>query len=165
MRRPTGRIPTGQRKYEIQHMWQRHHEIVRLSCLGFSNKDIALKLGITPQTVSNTLNSRIAKDKVNQMRAEVDRSTTDVVAVIKELPPQAIEEVGRFLDPERNGGIKDELRLKAAHDILDRAGHAAPKEIHAKHMHAYLSADDIDEIKQRSRAAARESGILDVEAI
>lgn len=161
MRKP-GRMPTGQRKYEVQRLQQRHHEIARLSLMGFSNKDIALKLAVTPQTVSNCLNSRVIKDKVGRMRDERDTSTVNVAAVIKDLDSDAVAELARFVVPGQKEGIKDELRLKAALEILNRNGHAPPTVIHNQHLHAHMTAEDIEEIKQRSREAARNAGILDI---
>lgn len=163
MHKPRGRMPTGQRKYEVQRLHQRHHEIARLALMGFGNKDIAIKLGVTPQTVSNCLNSRVIKDKLGVMRTERDLSTVSVAAVIKDLDHAAAQELGRFVLPELNAGIKDELRLKAAMDILDRNGHAPPTVVHNQHLHAHMTAEDIEEIKQRSREAARNAGILEVE--
>src|SRR5574343_475754 len=52
-----GCIPQENRKYQIQHLWERHHQIKRLAIMGLTHKEIAKELEITPVTVSNVLNS------------------------------------------------------------------------------------------------------------
>jgi dissimilatory sulfite reductase (desulfoviridin) alpha/beta subunit len=41
--------------------------------------------------------------------------------------------------------------LKAAQDILDRAGYAAVKTIQTANIHAHLTKEDIDDIKRRAK--------------
>jgi len=152
------RVPTGRRKYNITHMWQHHHEIIRLVLMGHKPAEIAEALNITPQTVSNTVNSPLGQAKLRLMRAERDQSSVNVAAVIQDLQGDALSVVKEFVSPD--GKNKDDkLRLRAAFDLLDRGGHGAPKVIRAEHMHAHLTADDIKEIKERA-AAARNAGMV-----
>ena len=48
------------------------------------------------------------------------------------------------------------IKLKAATDILDRAGHAAVRTLRTENIHAHFTADEISDIKKR----AREVGLL-----
>ena len=45
------KLPTGNRKYQIKELWDRHHEINRRILLGQKNKEIAEDLNITEATV------------------------------------------------------------------------------------------------------------------
>ena len=155
-----GRHPTYNRKYEIQHMWDRHHEIVRMTLIGESPETIANRLGITTQTVSNTLNSRMVQDKLAILRAERDASSVDVAKAIRELAPKAITVMATLLDENNEMGVSHSVRLRAAQDMLDRNGHAAPKVIEAKHMHGVFSREDLEEIKAKGQALALESGMI-----
>jgi len=157
-----GRVPTYNRQYEVQHMWERHHEIVRMTLLGMSPTHIAEKLHITNQTVSNTLNSKIVRDKLQILRAERDASSVDVASAIKNLAPKCIEAIDGILTRE---GVSDAVRLNAAKDILDRNGHAAPKVIQTQNIHGVFSKEDLIEMKANARALAMESGIIEAEVV
>lgn len=159
------RVPTGRRKYNITHMWQHHHEILRLVLLGHKPADIAQLLGVTPQTVSNTVNSPLGRAKLALMRAERDQNSVNVAAVIKDLQGNALDVVAEFVDPEKGKNKDDRLRLKAAFDLLDRGGHAAPKVIQAQHMHAVIQPQDMVEIKRRSDAARQAGLIVEAEVV
>ena len=63
------------RKIEIKQLWQRSHEIINLSARGFKNNDIAEILNISPETVSNTLNSKLGQLKLSDIRMERDAET------------------------------------------------------------------------------------------
>lgn len=158
-----GRHPTYQREYEIQHMWERHHEIVRLTLLGHGQTEVAELLDVTPQTISNTLNSKIVRDKLQIMRAERDASTVDVAAAIKNLAPKAVQMLETFLQPDSTA--PDTIKFRAAVDMLDRNGYAAPKVIETKNLHGVFTRDDLEEIKKRGRQLALEAGILDAEVL
>ena len=153
-----GRHPTYDRKYEVQKMWERHHEIVRLTLLGNTQVDIAHMLGCTPQNVSDVLNSKIVRDKLQILRAERDASTVDVAAAIKNLAPKAVEVVDALLAKE---SCSDAVKLRAAMDILDRNGHAAPKVLHTKNLHGVFTKEDLEEIKKQGLALAIEAQVID----
>ena len=156
-----GKVPGYNRKYEIQHMWDRHHEIVRMALIGETAETISNRLGITPQTVSNTLNSRIVMDKLAILRAERDASSVDVAKAIRELAPRAVEVMATLLDVENNLGVSHSVRLNAAKDMLDRNGHAAPKVIETRNLHGVFTKDDLDDIKKKAHALAIESGMIE----
>lgn len=159
--RTQGRKPTYDRKYEIQNMWERHHEIVRLTLLGHAPKDIAHKLGVTPQTICNTLNSKIVRDKLEIMRAQRDAATVSAAQAIKDLAPKAIAIVDKILQSEL-GTVSPAVQLSAAKDILDRNGHKPPEKV--QHMHAHLTGEEIEAIKQRALAnGLRQGKVIEAE--
>lgn len=156
------RVPTGRRKYNITHLWQHHHEILRMALLGHKAAEIAAALNITPQTVSNTLNSPMGRAKLAIMRAERDQSSVNIAAAIQDIQGDALSVVKEFIDPQTSKNKDDKLRLRAAFDMLDRGGHGAPKIIRAEHMHAHLTSEDILQIKERSRAAKEAGVVVDI---
>ena len=85
------KLPSGNRKYQIKELWDRHHEINRRILLGQKNKEIAEDLNISEATVSYTKNSKLAQDELNVLKAARDASSVDVARQIKEIAPRALE--------------------------------------------------------------------------
>lgn len=149
-----GRLPSPNgRKYQIQHMWDLHHEICRLALLGMKHVEIAESLGVTPATVGNTLGSELVKKQMMIMRGARDASSVDVAKRIQEMLPEALEVLDTIL---KNENASASVRSNIAQDLLDRGGHGAPKVIETRGFMAHLSGEDIERIKQR----AKESGKL-----
>jgi predicted transcriptional regulator len=148
-----GRLPTGNRKYNIKEMWDCHHEVVRLALLGLKHVDIANTLGVTPVMVSYTLNSPIVKRQLAIMRGARDAEAVDVAAQIKALAPKAVEVLEGLLESESEG-----MKFKAATGVLDRAGHAPVQRLQASMAVGHFTADEIAEIKNRAK------DIIDIDA-
>ena len=149
-----GRTPSPNgRKYQIQTIWDTHHEICRLALLGMKHVEIASTLGVTPATVSYTLNSELVKKQLMIMRGARDASSVDVAKRIQEMLPEALEVLDTIL---KNENASASVRTNIAQDLLDRGGHGAPKVIETRGFMAHLSGEDIERIKQR----AKESGKL-----
>lgn len=140
------RLPETHRKYQIEQMWDIHHEVVRLALIGMKSVDIADHLGVSPVMVSYTLRSPIVQEKMNQLQAVRDIDAIDVAKEIQELAPRAVRVLGELLECELPN-----VRAKAATDLLDRAGHAAIRTIRTENLHGHFSADEIKEIKDRAR--------------
>ncbi len=144
------RTQNRRKKYEIGQLWDIHHEIIRRVSLGDKGADIARDLGVTPTMVSYTRNSRIAQDKIEIMRGAMDADTVDLGIRIKNLAPKALDLLEQVIGG--NGSGKEAtigLRVGAAKDMLDRAGFGAVKKTMG--LHAHLSPEDIERIKQRAR--------------
>ena len=88
-----GRHPTGRAKYQIEHLWSIHHEILRRTFLGQKALVIARILGITSQTVSNTINSDLGRQILERMHDKGEDSVVDVQKRILEHAPEALEVV------------------------------------------------------------------------
>lgn len=142
-----GRNPTGQRKYQIQQMWEVHHEIARRLLLGHKNSDIALDLGITEAVVSYTKNSLLVQRQLDLMRGARDAEVVDAAIEIKRLVPKALRIMEEILDSDGQAHLK----LKVASDVLDRE---VPKKQRFEHAHAFLTAEQIEEIKTRAKMAS-----------
>lgn len=145
------RLPNTHNKYNIEQMWDIHHEIARLALIGMKQVDIANHLSISPVTVSYVLRSPIVERQMNQLKAVRDLEAIDISKEIKELAPKAIQILDDLMDSELPN-----IKLKAATDILDRAGYAAVKTLRTENLHAHFSSEEIADIRQR----AREVGLL-----
>jgi DNA-binding CsgD family transcriptional regulator len=141
-----GRPALGERKYEIQNIWDTHREIMRLLVAGMHHVDIARELNVTPQTVSNVMNSAICKRQMNLMRDARDMDAVDVANRIQEIAPVALQTLEELLCSGN-----DNIKMKTATDLLDRAGHAAVKTIRTASLSVHLTRDDIDEIQKRAK--------------
>lgn len=156
---------TGSPVRQIRTLWERHHEILNLTVLGWRPVDIAARLAIDASTVSHTINSDLGRQKLAIMRAARDAETLDVAKEIQTLVPQAYKIYKDILYKEDMGSGASIALQKATADtvVKDLAGHEAPK----KMLHAHLTADDVENLKQRGRAiqAAKESGIVEGEIV
>ncbi len=145
------RLPSTHKQYQIEQMWEIHHEICRLALIGMKSIDIATHLNISPVTVSYVLRSPIVQRQIGQLEAVRDIDAIDASVEIKKLVPAAIKKMDDLMDC----GLPN-VEIKAAADILDRAGYAAVKTLRTENIHAHFSADEISDIKKR----AREVGLL-----
>jgi len=163
-----GRLPSGDRKYEITHIWDRHKEIMRLLVAGLSQVDIHLvaglsqvdiakTIGVTPVMVSYTANSAICRRQMALMHAAADLDAVDVAKRIQEIAPVALDTLEKLLC-EGN----ETTQFKVATDLLDRAGHGAVKSFRMEHT-AHLSRTDIEEIKQRAKEIGICHEVIDAE--
>ena len=157
-----GRLPTGHRKYQIQELWPVHKEISRRLLLGQKNVDIAKDLNISPVSVSIAKNSHIQQARFAELEARRDDSCIDVAKQIKQLSGIAIGVVEALMS---NPDVKADVRLRAATDVLDRAGFAPVQKSQNTSVQLYCSADEIAKIKAQARACGivREAPIVDVE--
>jgi len=147
------------KQYQIEQMWSVHHEITRLALIGMKQVDIANHLNISPVTVSYTLRSPIVQEQLKNMRAVRDLEAVDISKEIQELAPKAVKVLETLLDDSVAN-----IQLKAAQDILDRAGFAAVKTIRTENLHAHLTADEILDIKKRAREVGLLTDIITTEA-
>lgn len=140
-------------RYSLQQTWDIHHEIMRLSLVGMKHRDIAAYLGITAQMVSYTLNSPLVRDKMANMAAARDIEAVDVAKEIRDLAPKALRVLEDVLDSD---SCREADKIRAATDILDRAGHAAIRTVRTENVHAHFTKEELEDIKQR----ARDMGLL-----
>jgi len=145
------RLPETHKQYQVEQMWELHHEVCRLALIGMKQVDIATHLGVSPVMVSYTLRSPIVQRQLNQLKAVRDIDAIDVAKEIQALAPRAVRVLDELMDSDLPN-----IKLKAATDILDRAGHAAVRTLRTENIHAHFTADEISDIKKR----AREVGLL-----
>jgi len=136
------------RRYQIQNLWDSHHEIIRLAVLGMKHVDIARELNITAVTVSICLNSEIGRRQLELMRGARDSETIDLAIEIRKKAPVAFRLLQEYME---NDDFDPKQRISIAMDTMDRAGYGAPRIVEGRMLHAHLTADDLNEIKQRAR--------------
>lgn len=144
--------------YDIKQLWQRSHEILGLALQGWKQVDISKMLGVTPTTVSNTLNSSLGKEKLSGMREERDEHYKQLSKEVKELSLLATATYRQlFTTPSVDAKLKKET---ADTVLLDIAGLRAPTKIDSRHVSMRATPEEIEQFKARGLAAARESGML-----
>jgi predicted transcriptional regulator len=159
------RVDKEERKTpEIKQMWQRSHEIVNLAARGFKNVEIAEILNISPQTVSNTLNSELGERKLSEIRLERDAETKKIHEKVRVLTNKALQVYHEiFDDASGECGLKDKAKV-ADTVLLELSGLRAPTRLQGHMVHTVLTPEELDTFKQRGIAAAREAGkIVDIE--
>jgi len=67
-----GRLPTENRKYQLQQLNDLHHEVLRLTLLGWKSKQIADWLGVSEPTICNAANSARGRRQLFILRAVRD---------------------------------------------------------------------------------------------
>ena len=158
-----GALPKNNRIYEIQHLQERHKEILRRLTLGESHKSIAQELGITRAVVTYTQNSELGREKLDELQGGRDETVKNITGHIAELQPKAME----ILEDALNGkvtqvegaNITANTQIKVAQDLLGRGGHVAPSRILGKHEHEHkLTASDIEKIKALAYERGQENG-------
>lgn len=170
---PDGRrAPPGERKtYNIKALWQKNHEILNLAILGLKEKQIAELVGVTPTTVSNTINSTLGREKLSLMRGSRDADTWDMAKKIQELAKKSLQLYETILDDEEtneDGRPIVPLGTKVAvakHITNDLSGLKAPTRVEGRLAHAHLTLDEIEELKRRGRQAAAELDVIEGEAV
>ena len=146
-----GRVQTdGTREYQIQKIWNSHHEMMRLAICGWKQSDIARHLNVSEAMVTYTLNSEIVRKQMSIMQGARDADALDVAIEIKRLAPLALQRLKEVLQDE---AAQARLRVDVAKDLLDRAGYAPIKQVEGKMFNVHLTAEDIEDIKARARAA------------
>ena len=91
MREPDLRILLRCLAKYMWYLWQRSHEILALAVRGLKGTQIAELLNISPQTVSNTLNSDLGQRKLSIMRRTRDDAAVQVSERIAVLTERALD--------------------------------------------------------------------------
>ena len=129
-----------------------YHEILRLLLLGWDKTEIARTLGVTPVMVSYTANSELAKRQLEVMRGARDSEVLDLSIEIKRFAPEAFETLQTIL---RDPNTHEKHKIAIAMDALDRAGYAPPKVIEGRFLHAHFTAEEIEDMKKRSKESGQ----------
>jgi predicted transcriptional regulator len=149
--------------YDIKQLWQRSHEIINLAAQGFKNKDIAEILRITPMAVSATLNGKLGRLKLSEIRQSRDEEAKKNVAKIDQLVKKAIETYHQIFDDETGQVSLKDKKSVADTVMLELSGLRAPTKIQSHSVHTTLTKEEIEEFKLRGLKALESSGItLDI---
>ena len=147
------------REYNIKQLWESHEAMLRLTASGLNNRQTALVLGVTPQTVSNVRNSPVGRARLSEYSADLDQIMFSTQSSIKEFAPTASSVLKSIVDGSMPAPVS--IRARYAADLLDRAGLSAVRKVAS--ISTTLTRDDIEAIKARAVQAARDNGtIIDV---
>ena len=151
-------------KYEIKQLWQRSHEIVNLSAIGYKNTEIAQILNISPVTVSNTLNGKLGQHKLSEVRQDRDIEAKKTVEKIRVLTNKALNVYHEIFDNESGQATLKDQKAVADTVVLELSGLRAPTKIQSLSVHTTLTRDEIEAFKERGVKAAKVSApIIDVD--
>jgi len=159
-REPDKRRTENRKTYEIKALWQRSHEIINLAAKGYKNLDIADILGITPATVSNTLNSELGERKLSDIRFGRDEEAKKTSEKIRVLTNKALQTYHDIFDDESGESNLKDKKAVADTVVLELSGLRAPTKVHSVHASYTLTEEELEGFKKRGLEAARESGIV-----
>jgi len=121
--RPVGSFKgtKGEPRYQIQKIHERHHVMIRMKVLGYGNKQIAERLGVTPQNVSDVLNSTIAQQQVKAMEIAANVGNISMRKRLELASPKALKLLEKIRDGVEDGEEASiALRASVSQDLLDR---------------------------------------------
>ena len=152
MGRPAGN--PKDRKYEIENMWEHHHEILRRLTVGQSPGEIAHALGITTQTVSNIRNSEVGVIELAILKHGRDEETVDIGEMIRKEARESFLFLRRIRlgDEEMPATLAQKIHI--AERMMDADSDTAKvHRLEGKTVHAHLTLEEIDDIKRCAREA------------
>ncbi len=153
----------GSRVYEVQEIQARHFEIARLKITGMSNLAIADRLGITSQTVSDTINSPIVRTHIQKMQGHRDNEFIAVQQDLMELSVKALEGMKDVIEDKVECNIA--LKMRVADSVLDRAGHGRHNVTSITTNQNVLNPADIEDIKTRAEQLGLANGkVVEIQA-
>jgi predicted transcriptional regulator len=159
------RVSSDEKKtYNIKALWQRSHEIINLAARGFKQVQIADILNIHEQTVSNTLNSELGQKKLAELRGARDEEAKITTEKIRVLADKALQTYNEIFDNEDGQATLKDRKDVADTVLLELSGLRAPTKIHTSSVSTVLTAEEIENFKNRGVKAAKEIGldIIDV---
>lgn len=143
--------------YEVDTLKAQHAHMVRLSAMGWTTRDIADTLGVSPQTVRKALKSNVGQRRMAELQEASDRVVYDVQAELRALAPNAVEVIAEVLE---SADAPINLRHRAAGDVLDRLGFSKVSRSEVSLRHGRLAEVGEDAL---ARAAA-EAGLITIDA-
>ena len=159
------RVSSEEKKtYNIKALWQRSHEIIRLAARGYKQVQIAEILNIHEQTVSLTLNSDLGKKKLADLCEARDEEAKITIEKIRVLADKALQTYNEIFDNEDGQATLKDRKDVADTVLLELSGLRAPTKIHTSSVSTVLTAEEIENFKNRGLKAAKEIGldIIDV---
>jgi predicted transcriptional regulator len=158
------RVSDGEERknYDIKQLWQRSHEIINLAAQGFKNTDIAEILGITPATVSNTLNGKLGQMKLSEVRQSRDDEAKKNSEKIRILTAKAIQVYHEIFDNEDGQATLKERKDVADTVVLELSGLRAPTKTQNFNVSTVLTPAEINSFKERGLKAAKDAGFANI---
>lgn len=125
-----------------------HHEVARLTALGFKNIEIARITGRAPGTISTLQNSPMFRELVAHYHEKRDNDAMNLIERMEFMTLDALEAIHeRLMDPEQRTAIGTDTLRKLAIDLADRVGLSPVSR--SEVIHANVDINDISAIKSK----------------
>ena len=155
--------PAG-RKYQITRVQDWHMECMRLIVLGWTNKEIAKRLGVSEASITAVRNSTITRKQIAVMQAHRDAAVMglDPESRLTGMIHPAIDVLEGILSSENEAPLS--MRRDVALAVLSINGYGPTKKVEGKHAVGIgvFSREDAEELRRRREAAVEEGITLDV---
>jgi DNA-binding CsgD family transcriptional regulator len=114
----------------LSELTHKHGEIARRVLSGQSSASIAAEFGMGVASVKNIIKSSLFQIKMRELSAALDKRFIDINSRLMEHAADAVEVITRTMYTSKNDAIK----LKAAAEILDRAGFGKVSKVETRDM-------------------------------
>ena len=141
--------PQYEASQDLKHLQEQHREILRRLVAGQRPKAIARVLGIDKNTVYRIKGSTLGRNYLERLHDKAEDNLSDMQNRFSDHAPLALAVIEEIVADEDND-ISPSVRLNAAKDLLDRAGHAPIKQVEEKIQHHMFNQDDIESMKKRA---------------
>jgi hypothetical protein len=144
--------PKGRREERSLKVLQDHHqEALRLLSTGMKPDTISKLLGVHIETVRNTKYSKLGKAFLRMLHSERNITVSKSAERIEALSPLAVEKFEEILLDDM---MDPSLQYRVARDTLKSAGIMVDRK---QVEHAYLNADQIDDLKTKFKKDFKQS--------
>lgn len=110
----------------LKELKSQHRNIIQMSFNGYSNNEIAERLGMAHTTVSSILRSPLGQAYLNGLQDRAHEATLDVRKKLVSLNRAALDTFEHLLDSRSRKAVPAAVQFNAARDVLDRNGYKAP---------------------------------------
>lgn len=116
-------VPSEGKSPTIQSLWPHHRSMARaLVAAGLTPSQLADAYGFSKGQITRIINSPMFKLEMSRIEEKAEEIACDIREDIKKLAVRAVE----VLDDQLNKvGIPENVKQRAAFDVLDRAGYGA----------------------------------------
>lgn len=146
--------PSRENLPDLKRLKPLHYEILRLTYLTYTREEVAKYMNVTPQTVTNTINSTLGQEELERLKADDAQQTQVLKNRIAEVRPEALKIlVEDMKDKEvsaavRSGNAKfilGELAGLTIKDTPNNPNHLTPAQMEAIKQLAIQSRQRSDE--------------------
>jgi len=110
----------------LKELKSQHRNIIQMSFNGYSNNEIAERLGMAHTTVSTILRSPLGQAYLNGLQDRAHEATLDVRKKLVSLNKSALNTFEYLLDKNSRKAVPAAVQFNAANNVLDRNGYKAP---------------------------------------
>jgi len=110
----------------LKELKSQHRNIIQMSFNGYSNNEIAERLGMAHTSVSTILRSPLGQAYLNGLQDRAHEATLDVRKKLVSLNRAALDTFEHLLDSRSRKVVPAAVQFNAAKDVLDRNGYKAP---------------------------------------